>query len=372
MERIHFRFRKTKKYSITRPQFKFFITDLMQLSMLFAVIGFFSIWIYLSRINQLSLLTSALSTPSTLLAVFASICLILTKWGILLSIPSIIFTWSTKANKIDYLVKRLFFHSLFSSIILAVLSCVPGDIAIPLTIYCIMLYCCYIIYLKTIPTEKNSLTIFCTALLINFIMIFIFSILYNNMSLQQYERPERIFTLLIGLIVVYTPIGTVVWYITKGKKIKIKEIVMIALFSVSVLVYSTTMFASGIFIKLNDYSMSYAGLRDNNYHWIKINPGDFPDSWLDNYKGIKKTTSNGQIWLQGYSLFQNKDYAFICSQETMSEIKKYTRSRMIPFFDTPIGSMDTTSCILTENKPENHIQMEKFNFPDNLLPSNRI
>ncbi|WP_410760020.1 hypothetical protein [Citrobacter youngae] len=126
------------------------------------------------------------------------------------------------------------------------------------------------------------------------------------MSLQQYERPERIFTLLIGLIVVYTPIGTVVWYITKGKKIKIKEIVMIALFSVSVLVYSTTMFASGIFIKLNDYSMSYAGLRDNNYHWIKINPGDFPDSWLDNYKGIKKPLAMGKYGCKAIHYFKTK------------------------------------------------------------------
>lgn len=359
MERVHFRFRRTNINSKSRRKYKFIITDLAQLSILFAVIGFLNVWLYLSRINQLSLLTAVLSTPSTLLAVFASICLILIKWGVILSIPSLIMTWSAKINKIEHSIKRLIYHSVSLSIVLAVLSCFPSEVAIPLIIYYLMFYCCYMAYLHTIPKQKNSFTILFTALLINLFIILIFSLLYNNLALQQYSRPERVFVLLVGMIVIYTPLSIMVWYISKGKKIKVKEVVAIASLSICVFVYIITMFASGIFIKLNDFSMNYAGLRGDTYHWIKINPDDFPENWLDNYKGVKQVTKNGSIWIEGLSLFQNKDYAFVCSQEIIEEINKYTRSRMIPFFDNPTGSMDTDSCILTENKPTNHIQKEK-------------
>lgn len=361
MERIHFRFKKANANSIRYRKFKFIITDLAQLSILFAVIGFFNIWLYLSRINKLSLLTAVLSTPSTLLAVFASICLILIKWGVLLSIPSIIMTWSTKINKIERSVKRLLYHSLCLSIALAILGCFPAENAIPMIIYYIMFYCCYIVYLHTVPKENNSFAILLTALLINIGIIFIFSVLYNSLSLHQYSRPERVFALLIGMLIIYMPIFIIAWHITNKKKIKLKEVIVIAVLSVCVLVYLIAIFASGIFIKLNDYSMNYAGLRGNSYHWIKINPDDFPDNWLNNYKGVKQTTKNGSVWIEGLSLFQNKDYAFVCSQETIEEMNKYTRSRMILFFDNPAGSMDTNSCILTENKPTNHIQKEKIN-----------
>ncbi len=326
------------------------LANLTQLSITFAVIGFINIWVYLYRINQLNLLVSIISAPSTLLVVFASMIMIILLWLVLYISPTLIFTWCTSVNGLTDNSYSIIFHSIFISLYLAVFSAYPTDTALSAFIFCSVIYICYFIYRHFTTSAKDSIIHFAVAFATNIPLIIILSTIYNKAALSDIPRIYRICILSVNLIPVYVPLFHTSNILKKNKKIRFKDIVLITVLTTGAVAYITSMTMGGLLYKLNNNTMSYVGLRSDEPQWFKINKEQFPQGWL-NTNWQDKNHTDSEVWLKGYPLFQNNSIALMCPESTYKAMEIYTRSKMTFFKGITHGSMDSSQCIVIENSP---------------------
>ena len=365
MSRPTYRFKKStsKKEIDLKTTLKKIISNLTQISIICAVIGFINVWWYLGRIDQLNLLTSVISAPSTLLVIFASMSSIVLLWLFLYITPTIIFTWSVAFNKEITNINSMLGYSALLSIVLAVFGAYPENVAYGVFTFCGMFYLCYFFYFL-ISGNRNKVKHIALSSLIAFIvnisLLIILSIIYKQTSLASMERPVRVFILLVNLISVYVPLGFTSFSIAKNKKFSIKWIVIIAAVTTLSVGYFTLMTTGGLLYKLNDNTMKNVGLRSDQPRWFKVDTKRFPENWLE-ANWDTQSTSATEIWLKGYPLFQNNNILLMCPEQTMNAMNQYTLSRLTFSNNLPRGSMDSSRCILLENRPENSIRPGEMN-----------
>ena len=348
--RNQFRSNKNKEQFNIKVVPQKILANLTQLSIAFAVIGFINIWIYLYRINQLNLLTSVISAPSTLLVIFASMSMILILWLILYIIPTIIFTWCASVNDLTDNSHFIVAHSTFISLYLAIFGAYPSETALSVLIFCSVVYISYFIYRHFTASAKNSIIHFIVAFATNVPLIFVLSVIYNKVALSDIPRIYRVCILGLNLIPVYVPLFYAAIILKKNKIIRIKEIFLITALTTGAVAYITLMAMGGLLYKLNDNTMSYVGLRSDEPQWFKVNKEQFPQGWL-NTNWQEKNSAGSEVWLKGYPIFQNNTIALICPESTYKAMESYTLSKMTFFSSLPRGSMDSSQCIVIENSP---------------------
>ncbi|ECC9552440.1 Uncharacterised protein [Salmonella enterica subsp. salamae] len=361
MRAINFKY-KTNKNGITTPFYNslirtltFIFSHLPQISVVFAVIGFINIWIYLYRIEQLNLLTSFLSSPSTLLAIFASLSLIVTLWGLMLLLPTILFssllTTMPKSNS-----KSIILHAIVISIILSILGTTEESIANGLLTYIVTFYICYFLWLYIQNKNIKSLGAFFIGLFLNIPTLIIIILIYNKAALANIERAAKVIILLIYLIMIYMPLIISNDILTKKEKTRKNNLLKIFITISLVIVYFTATITPGLIIKLNNYAISFAGLRSDDKFWYKINTENFPSGWLEYNWGVSSINQK-EVWIQGYPIIQNNNITFVCSEKTHSLMDKYISARLNLFVQKKNGSMDTKSCILIEKNTDSSVKV---------------
>lgn len=333
----------------------FLSSNLTQIGIGFTIIGFVNIWIYLSRIDQLNLLSSLLSTPTTLLTVFASMSFILLLWILMVTFPTWIYLWMVNFDKSQSDAESIAKHSLIISIPLAIFGAYSTDTAISAAIFVMMFYACYFCYRWTTRNLNKSLTIFIKGITINMIVIIIFGFIYNKASLSIVARPVRVAILLSYLIIIYIPIFLALQNIRNKKTNQIKSIFIILTTTIILMTYISTNLTNGLVMKMNDYTMTIAGLRSDDLHWFNVKYKDYPPGWLHEHWNV---TDEGdlEVWLQGFILIQSNTIVLICPQPTLKSMREYTSAHLTFHNDLPPGSMSSSSCILKENTPDVHIR----------------
>lgn len=347
-----------KKNLRLEESFKIVLSNLTQVTIIFIVIGFINIWFYLYRIEQLNLLTVVISTPSTLLAIFASMSLIILLWVFLYITPTMIFLWLSTIYKKN--TNEIIFHTFLISLFLAIFGAYPANVVIAIFIYIAMFYVCYLLYHFNTNIEfknKKPITNLLLAIFINLPLIIVLAIIYNKASLYNIDRSSRVFVLILNLAPIYAPLLYADYVIKKRKNISIREILISSVLTTATIGYIFMMSTSGMFLKLNDTTMSFSGLRSNELYWVKVNKKKFPKGWLEENWDIKENL-HSEIWLQGFPLFYNNNTALICPQSTMDAMMLYSNSRLTAFSNSPKGSMNSSKCILIENPTTKLIKKE--------------
>lgn len=357
--KVNFKYKQTSTsgalLSKKFPLSQFFSSNLTQLSIGFTIIGFVNVWIYLSRIDQLNLLSSLLSTPTTLLAVFASMSFILLSWGLMITFPTCIYLWMVYQDKSQSDAKSIAFHSLIISIPLAILGAYSVDTAISAATFVMMFYTCYFCYRWTTQNLNKSLINFIKGITINLVILVIFGFIYNKFSLSIVSRPVRIATLLSYLVIIYIPIFLALNNIRKNKKNQIKNVFIILITTILSMAYMATSLTNGLVMKMNDHTMTIAGLRSDDMHWFNVKSKDYPPGWLHQHWNITEN-NEPEVWLQGFMLVQSNTIVLICPQSTLNSMREYTLAHLTFHNDLPPGSMNSSSCILKENTPDMHIR----------------
>lgn len=359
MEKIHFKYRNNKLlrhplYRSFHQTLSFFFSHLPQISVLFAAIGFINIWIYLSRIEQLNLLPSFLASPATLLAIFASMSLIIILWGLMLLMPTILFLFSAVINSKKKTEKAIA-HAIVISVTLAVLGTTDTTIATGSLIFIITFYLCYFLWQYIQNKNLKTLWGFFKGLYLNIPTLIIITFIYDKAELVHIGRFGKIYILIIYLFLIYMPLIICKNIISK-KKLPKKDLLVVGFLIVAlVTIYFTAMSTPGLFIKLNNYTISLAGLRSEQKIWHKVKRQSFPSSWLEaNWQDLKE--SGEEAWIQGYPVIQNNNILFLCPEAVHNQMNQYILSRLNLFIQEKSGSMDTRSCILLEKNSESSVK----------------
>lgn len=324
---------------------------LPQISAFCAIIGFVNIWIYLGRIDQLPLLPSVLASPSTLLAIFASMSLIITLWSILIIFPAAVLAWYVKNIGGDKRINHFITHSLILSIIIAVAGVNDSSLTPPIATYYAMIYACHICIKQCKNKTKESIQNILGALFFNIPLFMIFLFIYNKSSLSEVDRTVRLITLLSYLFAIYTPILSISIHFKNKKIIDIKSIIAVLLSTFIILFPITYYFNKGLLFKFNDYTMVLSGLRSTELQSFKVDSASFPTGWLDSNWGVG-STNDSQLWLKGYPLFQNNEIILTCPEETMREMNKYIVANSTLHNNLHKGSMSSMRCIFIRKKEE--------------------
>lgn len=332
------------------------IAHLTQLSVAFAVLGFINVWFYFYRIDQLNLLTNVISTPSTLLATFASMSLITALWTVLYILPTGMYTWLISSYNKKEDSKSILAHAFIISVILAISGACPINISKYIITGSAVLYLIFFSYRCYTAAAKPFLQNFAIAFAVNIPLIIILGIIYKIISLSQIEREIRVLTLILNLVPIYVTMGASAHFFAKRKTISIKEIILMVAIATVTIAYITLMSAPGLIFKLNDNTMAYVGLRSDQRQWFKVSEQQFPQGWLEANWNVN-SISNKEIWLQGYPLFQSNTMLLMCPESTINAMSQYTLARLTFSNSLLRGSMDSSRCILMDNAPGKSVRI---------------
>ncbi|EOZ2166171.1 hypothetical protein ACQQKR_002300 [Klebsiella quasipneumoniae] len=350
MDTKTFKYRKNTMtetlYKLTKRKIYFIFNNLTKISALLIAIGFINLWAYLYRIEQLDLLTLFLSSPSTLLAIFASLALIIIAWISLLLLPTIVYsslvTIIPKNN-----AKRVISHSIAISIILSVLGTSDMSTAIGLLIFTITWYICYFTWLYIKNRNMNFLGTFFISVYLNIFIIIIIRLVYNLAALSDIHKLGKITILLFYIAAIYYPL--IIRNIPSAKwKTKKKKLITQSSILLLIILYPTIVITPGLMSKLNNYTIYLAGLRSDEKSWYKLTISNYPSGWLEHNWEIKSSKQK-EIWVQGYPTIQNSIIKLICPEKVHYQMNIYLSTRLNIFAKEREGSMDTKSCILIKN-----------------------
>ncbi|WP_410676467.1 hypothetical protein [Citrobacter braakii] len=345
---------KTEQQKI-KELLKSLLPHLPHLSLLSAVIGFINIWIYLSRIGKLNLLPSFLASPSTLLAIFASMCLILILFLLFILMPTIIFYWLCAISK-DKDSKITIYQTITIGLLLSIIGSTDVLYTTGFFIFITAFYICYFLYTALHNKLKINIFALIKGFIINIPTFIIISIIYNNTALSGIDRLAKILILFVYLIIIYMPLIACDGILNKQKGRKKESAARIITTIIIISIYFISVMTPGILIKLNNYTISFSGLRSDIMFWYKINKNNFPSEWLKNNWGIKETSQN-EIWIQGYPVVQNNNFTFVCPERTHKLMNEYVNTRLNSFVKEKSGSMDTGNCILIQNNLETSMKV---------------
>lgn len=339
--------KKNTVYNLLKRVLRLLFSNLPQLSLLSAAIGFINIWIYLSRIDKLNLLTSFLASPATLLAIFASMMLIIILSMLLLLMPTFIFSWISLFDS-NCNSRSIIVHSVVISIILSIIGTTDTTYVTGFLIFIIAFYLCYFNWERLQHRCKTSFIAFLKGLFINISTLIIMSAIYNNAALSGVARFYKIIILLSYLIIIYIPLIACNDILINKKKTKKNNPIQIIAITILMAMYFIGTITPGLLTKLNNYTLAFTGLRSDTMTWYKVNTKNFPSGWLDRNWNIKPGVQD-DVWIQAYPIIQNNNIAFICSEQTYKQMNEYVNTRLNAFVEKQSGSMDTSHCILIQN-----------------------
>lgn len=330
---------------------KSFIKHIAPISMLFISIGFINLWFYLKTIEQLPLLPSAISSPSALFSIFASMSIVITACLFIIILPAVFFFMLYLINKNNLRDKEIIINGTIISFILVVLGSInDGNIILGLITFLASFYFCYFIYIF----YHNNIVIFLKILLqgavIN-IPILITLLTINSNIVSSYQTiPIRLLILLIYAMISYIPIFTLN-YIINQRNIYSRQSIKAISLGLLFIFYFIIAATPGIFTKLNYNIITYSGFNNNTKQLYKVLKENYPTGWIEENFDNSILEKNF-IWVEGYAIFQNNAIALICPEKTYKNVQKYIMENITRFNNSRNSNLsDTTKCILIENKP---------------------